>query len=153
MGSDRARVVRSLSNKEAAPNVSFETRTAGRPESPPVAGARRAGPERRGKERRGASNRINRAAPRRSVLRAAGLSATGASSALAAIIFLGGELVLGTTAWVPLGLALTVLGFALLAYMIGCVEQRLIEIRLELMMINGGSRQADRRTGDRRGET
>lgn len=132
--------------------MSAETQTIAPPEpAPPAADERRARSERRGKERRKGGNRINRAAPRRSVLQAAGLSAISASAAVAAIIFLAGELVLGGTAWVPLGLALTVLGFAVLAYMIGCLEQRLIEIRLELMMANGGSRQADRRTGDRRG--
>ena len=42
--------------------------------------------------------------------------------------------------------------------MLGSLEQRLIEIRLELMMHNGGMRQVDRRQpeerrgGDRRGE-
>ena len=39
---------------------------------------------------------------------------------------------------------------AMFAFMIGCLEQRLIEIRLELMMLNGGTRKADRRDGDRR---
>ena len=39
---------------------------------------------------------------------------------------------------------------AALILMLGSLEQRLIEIRLELMMMNGGARRADRRQGDRR---
>lgn len=111
---------------------------------------RRASTERRGKERRKGGSRINRAAPRRSLLQSVGLSAVGMSTVVASIIFLAGELFIGATLWVPLGLSLAVVGFAVLAFIIGCLEQRLIEIRLELMMWNGGSRQADRRQGIRR---
>ncbi|AQR61780.1 hypothetical protein BZG35_09020 [Brevundimonas sp. LM2] len=133
-----------------AQSVSLQTETV--QQTTPILDApedRRASPRRRGRERR-KGGRINRQAPRRSILQAAGLSAISASSGVAASIFLAGELVLDATPWLPLGLALTVLGFAVLAYMIGCIEQRLIEIRLELMMVNGGARQADRRTDDRR---
>ena len=55
----------------------------------------------------------------------------------------------------PPWVALSVTGIAVIisifALLLGSIEQRLIEIRLELMMTNGGMRQADRRTGNRRG--
>ena len=111
---------------------------------------RRARSERRGKDRRLDKTRINRAAPRRSLMNAFGAGATAMSFALFAIVFLATITVLPTPPWIALlvtGMAVVTSTFAL---MLGSLEQRLIEIRLELMMANGGMRQADRRTSERR---
>ncbi len=112
---------------------------------------RRAGSERRGRERRKPGGRINKIAPRRSLLQTVALSATGISATLTGLMFATSLLLFDTMPWVNLGVAALVSAFCLLAFLIGCIEQRLIEIRLELMMANGGMRQADRRQGDRRG--
>lgn len=111
---------------------------------------RRARSERRGKDRRLGKARFNRAAPRRSLMKAFGAWATAMSFVLFSIVFTATITVLPTTPWVALlvtGIAVVTSTFAL---MLGSLEQRLIEIRLELMMANGGMRQADRRAGERR---
>lgn len=116
---------------------------------PPV--ERRASTERRGRERRKPDGRINKVAPRRSLLQTVALSATGISFALTGLAFATSVFLLDSMPWANLIAAAAVSAFCLLTFLIGCVEQRLIEIRLELMMANGGMRQADRRQGERRG--
>ena len=83
-------------------------------------------------------------------MKVCGAWATGMSFAIFAIVFLATTMVLEQTPWIALfatGLAVVT---SLFAWMLGCIEQRLIEVRLELMMANGGMRQADRRSGERR---
>ena len=114
------------------------------------AGERRLGEDRRRRDRRVSGSRVNDGAPRRSRMQSAG--AIGAALMLTCffITLLFGQLVLDqlpTNGLVFTG-ALAIV--AMFAFMIGCLEQRLIEIRLELMMLNGGTRKADRRDGDRR---
>lgn len=115
---------------------------------PPV--ERRAKTERRGRERRKPDGRINKVAPRRSLLQTVALSATGISATLTGLILAAGVLVLDSMPWPNLIAAAIISAFCLLAFLLGCIEQRLIEIRLELMMANGGMRQLDRRQGERR---
>jgi len=113
---------------------------------------RRATAERRGKDRRQSGARINKVAPRRSLMKLCGAVATGISLGLFAVIIIATSVLLDEPPWIALsvsGLAVVVSIFALL---LGSLEERLIEIRLELMMANGGMRKADRRGGDRRGE-
>ena len=110
---------------------------------------RRAKSERRGKDRR-AGGRINKAAPRRSLMKACGAWATGMSVAIFAIVLLASILVSTQTPWIALLVSSVAVVTSLFALMLGSLEQRLIEIRLELMMANGGMRQADRRGEDRR---
>lgn len=110
---------------------------------------RRARSERRGKDRR-VGGRINKAAPRRSMMKAYGAWATGMSFAIFAIVFLATILVSTQIPWMALAVSAAAVVTSLFALMLGSLEQRLIEIRLELMMANGGMRQADRRSGDRR---
>ncbi len=131
--------------------MSLETGTIERlTETPATVDDRRAKSERRGKERRGSGRRINRAAPRRSLLQAVGIQAIGLTGVIVGVILIAGQFILPAMPWAALGISLVALGFAILAYVGGCIEQRLIEIRLELMMANGGARQADRRQTDRR---
>jgi hypothetical protein len=111
---------------------------------------RRASAERRGKDRRREGSRINKAAPRRSLIQTIALSAAGISGTLAGLMVAVG-MIMEDLAWANIFAAVAVAAFSLLAFILGCIEQRLVEIRLELMMANGGARQADRRLGDRRG--
>lgn len=112
---------------------------------------RRARSERRGRDRRKPGARVNKEAPRRSLMKAMGAFLTAITFAVFAIVFLAGEMLFDSA---PMG-ALLFAGAGVIlsafALMIGCIEQRLIEIRLELMMVNGGMRQADRRSDERRG--
>jgi hypothetical protein len=110
---------------------------------------RRASTERRGKDRRRDGNRINKAAPRRSLIQTIALSAAGIFTTLAGLMVAIG-LIMEDMAWPNLIAAIAFAAFSLLAFILGCIEQRLVEIRLELMMANGGARRADRRQGDRR---
>lgn len=110
---------------------------------------RRAPIERRGKDRRKPGTRINPQAPRRSFMKAFGAGATGTAAALFAIVVLASMKFDGVGA-MPVLIAGGIAFLAALILMLGSLEQRLIEIRLELMMMNGGVRQADRRQGDRR---
>lgn len=112
---------------------------------------RRATSERRGRDRRQAGSRINQKAPRQSLMRTGGAVATGLSASLFGVTF-AASLVLETTPWIALGVTGTVTVVSVFAMLLGCIEQRLIEIRLELMMANGGMRQAHRRRGARRAE-
>ncbi len=116
----------------------------------PTAPAHPSPPERRrGRDRRKAGSRINATAPRRSVLQKGGAIATGVMLGALVVTVLAAEILLDQTPWIAVATMAAGLGTAILAFMLGCVEQRLIEIRLELMMANGGTRQVDRRS-DRR---
>ena len=115
-------------------------------------GNRRVRTERRGRERRLDGARVNKEAPRRSLMKAMGAMATGLSAALLAIVFVAGEMLFDQTPWAALLVAVVAVILSLFALLLGCLEQRLIEIRLELMMANGGMRAADRRTIERRGD-
>lgn len=106
--------------------------------------------DRRDNDRRSANRRINASAPRRSLMRVFGAWATGVTSAIFAIIFLFTLLVATETPWIALLAAAFAVVVSNLALMLGLLEQRLIEIRLELLMANGGLRRAERRSGERR---
>lgn len=116
-------------------------------------GNRRAKSERRGKERRKSDARVNKAAPRRSLLRVFGAAATGMSLAIFALVFGATATVLDETPWIALAVTGIAVVTSVFSMLLGFIEQRLIEIRLELMMANGGMRQADRRSGERRNDT
>jgi hypothetical protein len=79
-----------------------------------------------------------------------GAHATGWSTGFLAVLLLASQILdLGiplpaTAFFVALAM------FSCFVLMLGSLEQRLIEIRLEMMMANGGMRQGDRRGGDRR---
>lgn len=96
------------------------------------------------RERRKGS-RINRVAPRTSKLQIVGLLATIFSASVAAVVIVAAlhlDMPIPITARVTVA---TLLAFSLFVLALGSVEQRLIEIRLELMMLNGGARRSDRR--------
>jgi hypothetical protein len=112
----------------------------------PTAPAAAPSERRRGRDRRKPGSRVNSAAPRRSTLQKGGAVATGAMLGVLMVTVVAAELLVETTPWVAVGAAAAALGVAVFAFMIGCVGQRLIEIRLELMMANGGGRQGDRRS-------
>lgn len=115
-----------------------------------TAGERR-NTDRRRRDRRKPGTRVNKAAPRGSLLKMIGAQGLAISAAVIAISFLaaaqlGMQIPLTAVAF-QVGALIT---FALLMAL-GSLELRLIEIRLELMMLNGGMRQSDRREGERRG--
>ena len=112
---------------------------------------RRARSERRGKDRRQPGTRVNRVAPRRSLMKVLGALATSFSFAVFAIVVLATLMLSDPPPWTALAVSGIAVIVSIFALMLGSIEQRLIEIRLELMMTNGGMRQVDRRTGDRRG--
>ena len=113
---------------------------------------RRARAERRGTDRRRAGNRINPLAPRRSVLKVMGALGVGVSTALLVITLLTNE-ILGTKAAMSvLVFQVALLFMSTLWLALGSIELRLVEIRLELMMLNGGMRGNDRRGGSRRND-
>ena len=101
------------------------------------------------KDRRN-GGRINREAPRRSLMKVIGAFLTMGTSAVFALAFVGTQLLMDQP---PVG-ALIFLGtlavLSAFTLMLGSLEQRLIEIRLELMMHNGGMRQVDRRQPEER---
>jgi len=79
-----------------------------------------------------------------------GAVGVGISASIIAITLLAGEL-LGAGAPVSvLAFEAAILLMSTLWLALGAIELRLIEIRLELMMMNGGMRGADRREGPRR---
>lgn len=101
--------------------------------------------ERRGRERRKATGRINRVAPRMSRLQIIGALATAVSISVVALtvlamVFL--RLEVSQAAGEMIGL---MLGLSISVLVMGSIEQRLIEVRLELMMLNGGRRRTDTR--------
>jgi Flp pilus assembly protein TadB len=96
------------------------------------------------RDRRRPGSRVNQTAPRRSALQGYALSLSGVSLGALFLIVIGSEILLDHPAWMAIGVAATVLIVSIFAYLLGCIEQRLIEIRLELMIANGGVRQNDR---------
>ncbi len=114
-------------------------------------GDRRVRTERRRRDRRRPGTRINRDAPARSLLKTIGAYGVGLMAAVIALTLLASELVGVGVPVVAIGFETAALGAAILMLALGSLEQRLIEIRLELMMLNGGRRQGDRRHADRRG--
>lgn len=112
---------------------------------------RRARTERRGRDRRKPGSRINQRAPTRSMLQPIGLSAVGVVGTVMVITVLYSQIAGVTLPYVTLAFQAGAMAVAAIVVAIGCVEQRLTEIRLELMMLNGGRRQGDdRRQGARR---
>lgn len=118
----------------------------------PAPKERRARAERRGPDRRREGNRINPKAPRRSLLKPLGAFGVAFSAATFILTLMAGEAAgaRATMGIIAFEAAILLTSFILLA--LGALEARLIEIRLELMMLNGGTRGADRRGSDRRDE-
>ena len=106
--------------------------------------------ERRGKDRRMPGSRINAAAPRRSILKYAGVLGVTLSIGAFALTLVGREMLELPVTVAVVGLELAALMTSVLLLALGSIELRLVEIRLELMMLNGGMRGEDRRQGERR---
>lgn len=111
---------------------------------------RRGSGDRRSRDRRKPGSRINENAPRQSLLKAFGAFGLVFSVAALVLTLLGAQML-------DLSIAIAVLGFEVAALMtsalllaLGSIELRLVEIRLELMMANGGMRGDDRRGKGRR---
>jgi len=113
---------------------------------------RRARAERRGPDRRGTGSRINPHAPRQSVLRILGALGVGVSAALLVITLLAFEILGARAAPNILAVEVSLLFMSTLVLALGSIEQRLVEIRLELMIMNGGMRSVERRKGPRRND-
>jgi hypothetical protein len=112
---------------------------------------RRARTERRVRDRRKPGNRVNRDAPAHSLIKVFGAFGVAIMSAVMTLTVLADQMLDLQIPAVALGLQGMLLGSFILLIALGSIEQRLIEIRLELMMMNGGRRAADdRRGGDRR---
>ena len=126
------------------------------PETPEIGAApqpeRRHRRERRGKDRRKSGGRINKQAPRRSLMKIIGAHATLGSFGLLSVLFSASEVADLQVPTPAAAFFVALAMFSCLVLMLGSLEQRMIEIRLELMMANGGMRQEDRRTGERRGD-
>ncbi len=112
---------------------------------------RRVRTERRGRERRRADSRVNREAPARSLMKTLGAYGVGLMAAVIALTLVASDRVGIGLPVAAVAFEAAALGASILLLALGSLEQRLIEIRLELMMLNGGRRQGDRRQGDRRG--
>lgn len=106
--------------------------------------------ERRGRDRRKPGSRINAAAPRLSILKIAGALGVISSTGALALTLTGSEVLDLPITVVFIGFELGALITSVLLLALGSIEHRLIEIRLELMMMNGGTRGEDRRRGERR---
>lgn len=106
--------------------------------------------ERRGKDRRKAGGRINKQAPRRSLMKVIGAHATAWSFGVLSVLFSASEVADLQVPTPAAAFFVAATMFSCLVLMLGSLEQRMIEIRLELMMANGGMRQGDRRTGETR---
>lgn len=111
---------------------------------------RRARAERRGRDRRRTGSRVNPEAPRRSLLKALGAFGVAVSAAMLVLTLLGGEMLGARVPVTIFAFEAGALFTSMILLALGSLELRLIEIRLELMMLNGGARGADRRGGDRR---
>lgn len=125
---------------------------ADRIDRPDISDQRRAKAERRGRDRRKPDSRINAAAPRRSLLKSLGGFGVALSAAAFVLTLVAGEVLDAPATVVAIGFEAAALMASVLLLALGSVELRLIEIRLELMMMNGGARGEDRRQGDRRAE-
>lgn len=115
-----------------------------------AAGDRRERKERRGRDRRKPGTRVNMAAPRQSWMKAIGAYGVAFSSAAFALTLVAGGVLGQNAAVVVIAFEAAALITSVLLLALGSIELRLIEIRLELMMLNGGMRNEDRRAGDRR---
>jgi uncharacterized membrane protein len=113
---------------------------------------RRARAERRGPDRRSTDSRINLHAPRQSVLRIMGALGVGVSASLLVITLLAFEILGARAATSVLAVEVSLLFMSTLVLALGSIEQRLVEIRLELMILNGGMRSVERRKGPRRND-
>lgn len=105
---------------------------------------------RRGRDRRKPGSRINKGAPRQSLLKAVGAFGVVFSVAAFVLTLLGGQMLDLPSTVVVVGFEAAALMTSVLLLALGSIELRLVEIRLELMMVNGGMRGDDRREGDRR---
>ncbi len=99
--------------------------------------------ERRGRERRRGGGRINKVAPRASRLQFLGAICTAVSLSGMTLLLLGTFLLHSSMPWAGVAVMGSMLGLSILTLIMGSIEQRLIEIRLELMMLNGGRRRSD----------
>lgn len=106
--------------------------------------------DRRGRDRRKPGSRINETAPRQSLLKAVGAFGVVFSVAAFVLTLLGGQMLDLPSTVVVVGFEAAALITSVLLLALGSIELRLVEIRLELMMANGGMRGEDRRDGDRR---
>ena len=89
----------------------------------------------------------------RSTMRGVGLSALGVVATVMAITVVYSQIAQVSLPYVTLAFEAGALAVAVIVVALGCLEQRLTEIRLELMMLNGGRRQqVDRRQGSRRSD-
>lgn len=126
------------------------------PETPETGAAppseRRQRRERRGKDRRKSGGRINKQAPRRSLMKIIGAYATLWSFGVLCLLFSASEVADLQVPTPAAAFFVALAMFSCLVLMLGSLEQRMIEIRLELMMADGGMRQGDRRTSERRRE-
>ncbi|NJC42282.1 hypothetical protein GGQ87_002577 [Brevundimonas alba] len=114
---------------------------------------RRGSPDRRGRDRRKPGSRINQHAPMKSPLLRVGLSGFGVMVTVVLITLIYSEVADIALPYVTLAFEASALAVSIIVVALGCLEQRLTEIRLELMMMNGGRRQSeDRRRGSRRGD-
>ncbi|WP_374513352.1 hypothetical protein [Brevundimonas sp.] len=111
---------------------------------------RRVHVERRRRERRKPGTRVNREAPRRSLMKLLGAYGVGLMAAVLALTLLASEMLDIGVPVTALAFETAAMGAGVLLLAMGSLEQRLIELRLELMMLNGGRREGDRRQGDRR---
>jgi len=116
----------------------------------PAPAERRARAERRGRDRRRAGSRINPEAPRRSILKGLGAFGVALSTATFVLTLLAGQMLDTPATLVVIAFEAVALLTSIILLALGSIELRLIEIRLELMMLNGGTRDADRRGADRR---
>ncbi len=116
-----------------------------------LAGDRRSQTDRRSRDRRKPGSRINQKAPMRSTMRGVGLSALGLVATVMAITVVYSQVAGVSLPYVTLAFEAAALAVAVIVVALGFIEQRLTEIRLELMMLNGGRREGeDRRQGARR---
>lgn len=116
-----------------------------------LAGDRRLQTDRRSRDRRRPGSRINQKAPMRSTMRGVGLSALGLVATVMVITVVYSQVAGVSLPYVTLAFEAGALAVAVIVVALGFIEQRLTEIRLELMMLNGGRREGeDRRQGVRR---
>jgi hypothetical protein len=122
----------------------FEALEPAAPPQPAARDERRGLFNRRLRDRRSVQNRINPHAPRESRLRVAAGWAISATATVFFLVMIAGELLYERQLYLPLAVIGTLVALSIVALMFGLIEQRLIEVRLELMMLNGGSRRSDR---------
>lgn len=106
--------------------------------------------DRRARDRRKPGSRVNKAAPRSSLLKAVGAFGVVFHTAAFVLTLLGGQMLNLPSTIVAVGFEAAALVTSVLLLALSSIELRLVEIRLELMMLNGGMRGEDRREGERR---